>query len=387
MKILSFFIIIFAAIHTFAQQSNDEKLNELFDKGEFKEILTLSEKIPVDELNANSLYIIGIANYDNGIYLNAIKYLEDAIKKGPEESRMYYFIIQSYKELEKYEKALGITEKTIEKFPDKKTYPTEKCEILMMLGKKSEAVEMLKNLIDENKTVGKTFYLLGNYYYNDLKDNSSALKVLYRGKENTEKDDEYYVHILYNIYLIEFDNENYTESINYIRELLTYQPQNYKIYPQCIQNYFALQQYDSAAVYQKVLYDAKNNNKLKSKLEKEYCFERFKWQGSWVYAYEDYYQPNPDKDFAFHKHTYVVLDSSWKEKFTVQSELFNTFKPGDGITYVIGSGKYEDDVYYHQTYPIFLKDPVDYKKLKEGIMAVLEGKVTPVTQSKSKKNK
>jgi tetratricopeptide (TPR) repeat protein len=388
MKTIYFLLSFLYSFVIYSQQATDDNFIRLFEENKFDSVIVLKQTINEDDISANSLYVIGIAYYDKGNQSEAIKYLDKAINKGPEESKMYYFIAQSYKELKQYDKALSYINKAIIKFPQKPAYPADKAEIYFELGKDAEAVNILKEAIQNGNTSGKTYYLLADYYYNKDKNTKAALEILYSGKDLINVEDEHYRIILYNIYLMEFESGEFTRSLNYIKELISTEPNNYKLYQPVIQNYFALQMYDSAAHYQKKLYEAQKDGKLEGKLTKEYCFERFKWNEKWVYAFEDYYVPNPEKDFAFHKQIYVVYDKNWKEEFTIQTELFLTFKSESDIIYVLGAGKYEGDEYLHQTYStLAFKEPVDYKKLKESVMLVLEGKVTPVTQSKSKKKK
>ena len=387
MKTLIFLALLLSNISLFSQDSEIGKLDTLFKENKFDEILTIKTKLNEETLTANSLYIIGIAYFDRKSYHEAIEYFDKAIKKGPEESKMYYFLIQSFKHLKQFDKALTLTEEVLIKYPEKRSYPTEKAEILFELGKNEEAVKVLEESIGNNTYLGKTFYILSDYYY-EKADHKRALEILYSGKNKIEKDDEHYGAITYNIYLIEYESGEYLKSKIQILELISNDPENYNLLPPIIQNYFALQMYDSAVIYQKKLYEAHKNGQLEGKLSKRYCFERFKWNDKWVHAYEDYYVPDPEKDIRFHKQVYVILDKDWNEEFTVQTELFLTFKPGAGVIYVIGAGKYEGDEYLHQTYStLVLKEPVDYKKLKESVLMVLDGKVDPVTQSRSKKKK
>lgn len=54
----------------------------------------------------------------------------------------------------------------------------------------------------------------------------------------------------------------------------------------------------------------------------------------------------------------------------------------------MGISKYTDEEYFHQTYgTLQLKEPVDYKELKNYVMMILNNEVQPTSSSRSKRNK
>lgn len=258
-----FIVVSFALNLSFAQISADEQLSELFQNNRLEEILKLSISLNKDSLSSRSLYIIGIAYYDIRGYEESIHNIKNAINKGPVESYMYYYIVRSFKELKRNEEAMLYVDEAINKFPEKSTHLTEKAELLMDQDKFEEAQTLLHEAITKETVFGKTYYLLGKYYFDKKKETRKALEVLLEGKKKIEKEDDHYNLIIYELSLINFELGDYRNSNSFVFELLSEMPDAYILFPNIIQNYFALQDYDSAAHFRKSFTKLKKRTNLK----------------------------------------------------------------------------------------------------------------------------
>jgi hypothetical protein len=165
-------------------------------------------------------------------------------------------------------------------------------------------------------------------------------------------------------------------------------PDEYYVLPYVIRNYFSLNQIDSAKPFQQLLYIAHSQNKLDEDMDEEYFFDSFKWKDKNAYGYEMFKVPDYKNDVVFHKQTYYFYNEQGDEEFTIQTELFISLEGEQEKTeYVLGRSQTIDDMYLHWTFAdLKYTEPVDYRKLKDDIIKVLEGKVKPTTMSKSKRN-
>lgn len=385
-KLLLLSIFLFSNNILLAQDTGNSVFENLITEGKYSEILDTYKDYNEEEFSPIDFYYIGVAYYDSKDYDNAINFFGKAIEKEAGTSKAYFYSGMAYSKKGDNVKALDLIDKAINMAPEINFYYSEKAVILINEGEHDDAVELLNKALTMEEPDGMAFYLLSDIYYKGNKPEESIV-VLKDGLNKVSRTDEYYFFLLYNASLIEFELGNYTDSKNYIFEVLNENPEAYSVIPLVIQNYFALNNLDSAGYFQDMLYKLHGENKLDEDLEKSYCFERFSWNGYNVYGYESFEKIDNNGEYQrLHKQYYNFYNSDYDVEFSIQTERFNTFGLGElDFDYVMGKSSYEGDDFIHQTFgTLTLKDPVDYKLLKEHLFKILNNEVNPTTSSRSK---
>lgn len=256
-----------------------------------------------DKNNARTYFVTGVLYNAEGDYVNAIKNLEDAIKRSPEEANYYTALGDSYYGQEKYEEAL-------------------------LQYKKASFLKPYSE---------KAFFMIATIYASQGKENES-LNAFYTAKTKIVSDKELYVTVLYNIGKMEYDKGSYQKAINAYSDLLSYFPDDYYSYEKLVQCYYGLNQIGKANLQKAKLYTAHKNGVLEStSISDQFCFDQFKIGDKDIVAYERY------EDFTstpIIKRVFYVVDSYGNISATIlqksiskNSYTFTMTKNGTEYTY------------------------------------------------------
>ncbi|HEX2787331.1 MAG TPA: hypothetical protein VHP32_05440 [Ignavibacteria bacterium] len=390
-KIILFFLLVLSN-YVYSQSDPNKTLQALFEENKFQEVISEKNKYNEDEFDDKTLYEIGRSFFYLEDFNSAMSYFEKAYLKDPEFAAITYYIGLCYlfmnnenKALEKFNEAIAISE-------NKQFYIIEKIALLDETNRKEEAFALADSIYKADTALyTKGYFYLAKLYLLEKNDSKTALEILNEGKSKKDTENDFYLSILDMIGILEAEDKNYTVSNENLIELIKLDSTIYKAYPYIIRNYFALGNHDDASPYRKILYDAYEKGLLTDikGLRKEYRFDEFKWKNYDVLAYETFAFPDPEKEYPFYKQTYYVYrENSDSLEFTIQTELL--FGTGGDVEpiYVLGKSLRKDGVYYHATYgTLNFKEPVDYKKLKEGVLKVLNEEVSPTSSSTKKINK
>jgi tetratricopeptide (TPR) repeat protein len=392
MRTILIFIILFLFTDANAQRDLQKIFDELVEEKKYSEIIFLKDKYGEKDLSAKILYQIASAYFILEDYPNSISYINKYLNLEKEKSLPYYFLGIIYFEQGNYDsafifldKAIEISDKAIEITDEKNFYKSEKAFLLFKLDIFDEAEIILNEIYNTNDTLdAKAYYIL--FRINLEQDNDEkAYQYLSEGLVKSNKDDDNYHVLLSSMGIKEYYNKNPSRSNKYLVQAYELDPESNSYLPEIIQNFFKLEDYTSAEKYINILNEKFRKGELSDWEKSFFIFDRFDWNGGELIAYENFAEPDPDIDISFHKHEFYFYDEKDSILFTIQTELFNTFGLSKDIIYVLGKSRKDNDVHYHETYgTLMFKLPMDYRKLKESVMKILNMQEQPTSSSISK---
>ena len=105
---------------------------------------------PVDRIDAQSLYIRGIAQFEMGDYERARDFLVSAQSMDPSSSGINYALMDVYLELDDLSNAMYHGSLAVESEPGNKWYRLKLSETYRLLGEIEEAIEQLNAILEDN---------------------------------------------------------------------------------------------------------------------------------------------------------------------------------------------------------------------------------------------
>ena len=194
-----------------------------------------------------------------------------------------------------------------------------------------------------------------------------------------DKRDPIYVELLMNIGLLEYTvKENYPNSIKAYSEMLTIVPNDYNLYGKLIKAFYANEDYskgDSVFTILKLNYE--KNQLPKDMMEvRGQTVDEFIWNGQRVSAMKYYKEP---EEFAEPIFQFFLIDKTGQK---VEKKILTEKSSADigGIKHILCGVDKETGTHY--TYPIGWKsNDIDYKKLKEYVIMILDGEIKPQASS------
>lgn len=385
MKFILLITFSLFSLPLFSQDNIEEKVYKLFVEYKFNDIISLKQDIINSNASDSTYYKLAIAYYDGNKFKDAIEFFNIVIGKDSSALGSYYYASKSLETTGNVDEAMNMIEAGIRHHPDYSNYYSQKGQLKLKQGKTDEAKELFQKAISIDETNPAAYYKLARFYV-DMDNFTEAIKIFEEGIKKSDKELWEYASLLQGLaYLYTYRGE-YSKSNDLCIEFLKYRKNNIETYEKIIQNYFALSLYDFAKKYQDELYKMYGDKKIPKEMNGEYCFDVFKWEEGIFEAYEKFETPpNDGTILRFHKHVFYFYGKDDKLKFSIQTELFSSFGEKLSFDYVLGKSETRDGVYYHSTYTTLNYSlPMNYKKLKEDILKVLNNKVAPVTSSTRK---
>lgn len=155
----------------------------------------------------------------------------------------------------KYDKAIDVLNKLIEKNPDETSYYQLLAETWLKSGNEAKALEVYNNLLKKNPNDGETQLALAEFYY-QKGDHTSAFDMLKKAFGNPKLSIDHKVSILYNDYMMQpsKDEEDKAETYTLARIMVAAHPAEAKAHAIYGDIFYLDKNYDSARVqYRKSL--------------------------------------------------------------------------------------------------------------------------------------
>ncbi|MCD7971400.1 MAG: tetratricopeptide repeat protein [Candidatus Azobacteroides sp.] len=360
------FILITALFcqNLYPQDPVAEDLKRLSLNGEYQKI--------IDDYSSNAEeYSVHALHYIVAAYLmlddeeNSKKYLDLSIEKDPYNPEAFYLRGCLLNYMEKYEEAIPDFRKAI-------SLSFENMEVYMAIGDAYYYLEEYAGALDsyskataQNPTTDRAFYMV-SMVYEALNDKPNMLKSLYVAKENIKEEIDYYVHVLFNIGLLEIElNQNYEKAEAAYLELLQASSDDYTTYAKLIQIYYHRKEYEKAGFYRDKLYEAHRTNMLNHiEVEDSFCFDIFMCNNKKIRAFEKYGDNNPEE--SFYKYIFRIPDEEDNPLWSVQVMLLPA-SLSEKNTYLLSATINNNPI----DLGVQLEENFDYEVLKEHVIKAI----------------
>lgn len=367
---------------------NAQTVEELYSKRDFKELIKFADK--TEELTKEQLYCVGYAFFQLENDKKAIEMYDKAISKGLDDDYIYLYKGLSLRYDQQFDKAVETFKIAIEKNPIGQKNYTELGNTYYYQKKYDSALVYFRKAREMEFELGDPYFKVPDVYHIQ-QEFKKALEEYYISASLINKEDPTYVEILKSIGLLEYaDTKNYPKSIKAYSEVLSIVPNEYNLYAKLIKAYYANENYvkgDSLFSILKTKYEKNELPKEMQKIKGE-TVDEFTWNGQRVSAMKYYKTPT---EFAEPIYQFFLIDKTGTK---VEKKILTekTSLDLDETKHILCGIDKETGTHY--TYPIGWKtDEIDYKKLKEYVILILDGKLKSQASSnfssgnKSKKKK
>lgn len=371
-----------------------QTVEELYEKKDFKALINFANKS--DELTPDELYCVGFAFFQLENDKKAIEMYDKAIAKGLDDEYVYLFKGLALRYDKQYSKAVEAFEIAIKRNPEGQKNYTELGNTYYFQKKYDEALGYFLKARELDFELGDPYLKVPNIYQVQ-EDFKKALEEYYVSASLINKEDPAYVEILMEIGLLEYtDTKNYANSIKAYSEMLSIVPTEYTLYTKLMKAYYANENYVQGDSVFNILKNRYENKELPKEMQevKGEVVDEFRWEGQRVSAMKYYKTPS---EFAEPIYQFFLVDKAGTK---VERKILTekTSSEIDGVKHLLCGIDKETGT--HFTYPIGWKtNEIDYKKLKEYVIAILDGEIQPqassnfssgstkATKSKKKKSK
>ena len=367
---------------------NAQTVEELYNNRDFKELIKYADKS--EELTKDQLYCVGYAFFQLENDTKAIEMYDKAIAKGLDDDQIYLYKGLSLRYDQQYEKAVETFKIAIERNPNGQKNYTELGNTFYYQEKYDSALVYFRKARELDFELGDPYFKVPDIYH--IQQNfKKALEEYYVSASLINKEDPIYVEILKSIGLLEYaDNKNYTNSVKAYSEVLSIVPKDYNLYAKLIKAYYANENFVKGDSIFNILKTKYDNEELPKEMQevKGETVDEFSWNGQRVSAMKYYKTPT---EFAEPIYQFFLIDKTGTK---VEKKILTekTSVDLDGTKHVLCGVDKETGTHY--TYPIgWETDEINYKKLKEYVILILNGEMksqassTISNKKTSKKNK
>ena len=367
---------------------NAQTVEELYNKRDFKELIKFADKS--EKLTKEQLYFVDYAFFQLENDKKAIEMYDKAIAKGLDDDNIYLYKGLSLRYDQQYDKAVKIFKIAIDRNPKGQKNYTELGNTFYYQKKYDSALVYFYKARELEFELGDPYFKIPNIYHIQ-QEFKKALEEYYISASLINKEDPTYVEILKSIGLLEYaDTKNYTKSIKAYSEVLSIAPEEYNLYAKLIKAYYSNENYVKGDSVFNILKTKYENKDLPTEMQriKGETVDEFAWNGQRVSAIKYYKTPT---EFAEPIYQFFLIDKTGtkvEKKILTEKTSINL----DGTKHILCGIDKETGTHY--TYPIgWETDEIDYKKLKEYVILILDGKMKSQASSnfsnekKGKKNK
>jgi tetratricopeptide (TPR) repeat protein len=373
------FIIFCYAVspHFSTAQTINDTLKTLYSQKKYDEAINRLKGKKEDQLTPDGLFYAGMCYYGKSDDQKALYCFNKAIEKNPNNPSYYYYRSFTLLYLKKYEEALKNFTRAIKDKPDDPALYKGKAEAFLKMHQPDSAVAIYQKAV-ALKNCPPDVYLKIAQTHQESNQREKALAAYYTAKTKLDKKSQDYLSCLYNVGVLEYELNAQPKAEAALKELLQLNPKDYISMAKLIQVYYAQKTYQKADTLKKTLYKAFEAKTLPQEMEAMFCFDQFDYKGKKVLVFERF----ENEDFGtYYKHLFYLTDNKGKILLSVHTE--HSFAvAAENKKYVLG----KTEGHHHYTYWGFLFDELfDYTKMKEGVLAILEGKVKPSFSSSVEK--
>jgi len=377
-NILTTIILAICSLTIFAQDKIVDELKTLTNSKQYDKIIELYAS-KSEDYSAKALYYIGQAFYMKEDDTNCIKFMNLSIEKDTIDAAPYYLKASTLVYMHKYSDAEKCFLEAINIKPDDAQFYSGLGDAYYGLKKNDLALVAYKKATEFKNCPDRSFSRIA-LIYSDMNDKEKSLAAYYIAKSKVSKESDSYINALYNIGLYESLKGNYEKAEPVFLELLQLDSNDYHTYAKLIQIYYHRKEYDKAKPLKAKLYADHKKGLVNDDLKDMFCFDQFTWNDKLIQAFERYEDNSTE---VYEKHRFYVVNQHDKIDFKIMTEYSPISVEQGGNKYLLCMIKNGS----HSTFSIGFNDNFKYEDLKNKVIAILEGKITPTATTKlNKKN-
>lgn len=372
-KIVLAFIFVSLHLILFAQTDHSNELKTLYESNDYDKILNeFSDK--VNELSAKSVYYVGMAYYMKQADAKCIEMMDLSIKKDHTDPDAYFIKGMTLNYLSQFDNAITAFKSAIKINSRSSDYYSGLGDAYVSINDFDKALNAYQESSKKENPIDRPFTMIPQIYSAQDKP-EEALKSFYTAKENISKKGDSYITVLYNIGLLELLNDEYDKAQLALEELIKLYPEDYPSYSKIIQIHYAKKEYAKAIPYKKALYRAYENGVLKEQLSEMFCFDQFEWKDKLIQAFEKFEEKEGE---LYYKHLFYIVNKENEIEFRIQTENSPISIELGGAKYLVGMDKDGE----HFTFNYSFDEEIDYDKLKETVLKILNDDIAPAASSR-----
>lgn len=376
MKTATLLLFLFFSCHIIGQDTQTIYFRDLYGMEKFDEIIKNKNK-KGEVLSAKSLYYIGMAYFMKGNDDMALKYLGEALEKGPVDHDMFYYKGMTLFYKGRYMESLPYFDSAIVRLPKEPDFYTGKGEVFYTIGKFDSAVYYFQKGLSFPNCKTRFILLLAESYQKTNK-NKEALETYKKGISLLAPSDENYSISLYNYGLVQLLDGDSNAVITFEKFCKLF-PKDYSAMVKLIQSYYLIGRYEEAKPIRTILYEAHRKKKLPSAMKEMFCFDQFLWNGRRVMVFERFDEP---KDDLIVKHQFYILKDDGEIDFQVRSESSIAVRMTPGNKYVLCLVK---EGSYNTSWKYIFNDDYKYDELKAAVISILNNDLASQKATPTKK--
>lgn len=372
-KLIILIILASFNLNAHAQKDNFGELEALYESREYQKIIDdFSAK--TNDLSAKEIYFVGMAHYMKQEDNKCIEMMDLSIAKDSSHSDSHFIKGMTLNYLGKFNEAIKSIEAAIKTNSNSSDYYSGLGDSYISLNDFDNALIAFKESTKKENPIDRPFTMIPQIY-SALGKSEEALNSFYIAKEKISKEENSYITVLYNIGLLELLKKDYTKSEQALKELIEIMPEDYQSYAKIIQIYYAQKDYKKAEPYRKMLYKAYENKVLEDNLKEMFCFDQFEWKDKLVQVFERFEEKEGE---LYYKHLFYIVNQENQIEFRIQTENSPVSEELGGPKYLVGMDKDGE----HFTFNYGFNEDIDYDKLKETVIQILDEKINPTASSK-----
>lgn len=362
MKIASLFFFLILSCHLIGQDAQTFYFRDLYGMEKFDEIIKNKNK-KGEVFTAKSLYYIGMAYFMKGNDDMALKYLGEALSKGPVDYDMFYYKGMTLFYKGRYMESLPFFDSAIVRLPKEPDFYTGKGEVFYTIGKFDSAVYYFERGLSFPNCKTRFILLLAESYQKTDR-NKEAIETYKKGVSLLAPSDENYSISLYNYGLLQLLTGDSGAYITF-EKFYKVNPSDYQAMAKLIQSYYLIGHYECAKPIRSILYEAHRKKKTPSSMKETFCFDQFIWNGKRVMVFERFDEP---KDDLIVKHQFFILKDDGEIDFQVRSESSIAVRMTPGNKYVLCLVR---EGSYSTSWKYIFNDDYKYDELKAAVISIL----------------
>jgi tetratricopeptide (TPR) repeat protein len=310
----------------FAYQASAQDIKTLFEQDSFEQIKALATH--ADEMDGESLYILGMSFYYTDDFEKASQYLAQSINKGFTVKESYSGLAMVNLQLKQFAEARSQILASIQLAPKSQMNYAILANTFYYEGNLDSALHYFYIARDLDFETGEP-YLSVPHIYHVKKDYQKALEEYYVGIELQPKVDGYYLDMLKEIGILEYILfKNFDKSAKVFIEFLAYEPDDYEIKIKLMKTWNAMNMVKEADSLFAELKADWELGKLPERHQKRGSIpvDEFEWQERTVLIYRNFKEPQEVLEIKF---LIYLLDEKGEEIDRVlQTEKTYTLKEG-----------------------------------------------------------
>lgn len=359
--ILSAAMFLFLAGSLTAQDLVGDKAEQMFGNQSYQELIDFIGN-DTKKFSAKTRYFVGMSYYMLGNDEMCQELMQQTIKEDGEYVEAYYAMGTSLNYTGRPEEAIDYFLQAILLDSTAAQFYGGLADSYYLLGEVDEAITNYSMATSLKGCPDRPFSMLPKLLLANGQEDE-ALAAFYDARQHVRPGSDDYKTALYNIGLIEFLRNNFSESESALTELLMLDPEDFEAYVTMIQLYHLQGRYDETDLMSEQLRKAYELGMLPESIGGSYTIDHFNWESNNVIATERFAKP---PDLPYYKYQFNFFEN---EEFLYNiSVQHNLDSESEETKYVL----VKDMNGRHYEYEVWFSESMGYHEVREAVLDLLE---------------